>query len=695
MVLSECLRVTGNSHDAEDASQLAFLALAIEIKSGTTIRSPSSWLQRVARRQASKIVRARGRLRRREDQARRSELHLANGEAALDAAVTSGIVRDAIDRLPERYRLPVILHYFGGMSLERIADELKLKRPAVATRLHRGRKMLADRLGRHGVRLDNATLAGLLAVLVPTAVVSSVVAAARGISVSGGMQASATTIGISIAETLRAVAWGTLRRPMRNAIVVAALACTTSTMAWVAPRVFSWERVRGMDPRPVIQRILHLDSAPRLRVSNPPAAVALRGSPLAPALSRPAGRGRQEALGAAGVEESVPAMPVTPRIASAEAMQAPRAGGIVRADAPVLPAPASAPEVRAASIPVAAQRANLVIRDQQVVTESIEAGSLTLGPRVGDRAELGLTGELLLTDPGGHVTIGEQGSGALYLGNETAPGAIRAAPGVSVPFVVRQSPGARGLVQGWGTVATNGPLINNGRVVADGFDHYRELDFSGASSISHTIPSPGGDGASGWFVQRGGKLKLPALKIEPGTRTYTWGDSERAPTLELVNSLRLTVHDQPAPAEVSVALRTVALDDPLDLALPGGTTVIGLWQFDASASFDPRQLDVLVRYDDRAAGRFFTGESGIQLMASKHGGWALADNVRVDVAGHRIWGTYDGPFDYLAVAIPWDLAGGELRPSSLGGISAVTPEPASGLIGLGVVGGMALRRRRK
>jgi DNA-directed RNA polymerase specialized sigma24 family protein len=100
LVLSECRRVTGNSHDAEDASQLAFLALAIEIKSGTAIRSPGSWLARVARRQASKIVRARGRLRRREDAARRNELHVSNGESALDAAVTSGIVRDAIDRLP-------------------------------------------------------------------------------------------------------------------------------------------------------------------------------------------------------------------------------------------------------------------------------------------------------------------------------------------------------------------------------------------------------------------------------------------------------------------------------------------------------------------------------------------------------------------------------------------------------------------
>src|SRR5687767_13183164 len=77
LVLSECRRVTSNPHDAEDASQLVFLALIIEIRSGKTIRNASAWLQRVAHRHALKIVRSRGRLKKREDAVRRSELRLA------------------------------------------------------------------------------------------------------------------------------------------------------------------------------------------------------------------------------------------------------------------------------------------------------------------------------------------------------------------------------------------------------------------------------------------------------------------------------------------------------------------------------------------------------------------------------------------------------------------------------------------
>src|SRR5215475_4698272 len=58
LVLCECRRVTGNVYDAEDASQLVFLALAMEIKSGTNIMQLGAWLKRVSRRQALKIVRS-------------------------------------------------------------------------------------------------------------------------------------------------------------------------------------------------------------------------------------------------------------------------------------------------------------------------------------------------------------------------------------------------------------------------------------------------------------------------------------------------------------------------------------------------------------------------------------------------------------------------------------------------------------
>ena len=229
LVLCECRRVTGNSYDAEDASQLVFLALAMEIKSGTHIQTPGAWLKRVSRRQALKIVRSRTRRKRREDAVRRSEMHLVDTDSPLDQTVIAGIIRDAIDQLPERYRLAVILHYFGGMSLELIAVELKIGKQAVGTRLHRGRKMLAERLNKQGVRLNDGALTGALSALVPTAVVSAVLRSTSHVTIP----VAAATMPASMACMMRAIICSAAQRPLRLAALAAALAAAGSGLAMV------------------------------------------------------------------------------------------------------------------------------------------------------------------------------------------------------------------------------------------------------------------------------------------------------------------------------------------------------------------------------------------------------------------------------------------------------------------------------
>lgn len=54
----------------------------------------------------------------------------------------------ALDRLPERYRTPIILYEIDGMSGEELADLLGMKVGAVWVRLHRGRARLLRELAR-------------------------------------------------------------------------------------------------------------------------------------------------------------------------------------------------------------------------------------------------------------------------------------------------------------------------------------------------------------------------------------------------------------------------------------------------------------------------------------------------------------------------------------------------------------------
>lgn len=62
------------------------------------------------------------------------------------AGARAAHVRAAIEALPERYRLPVVLHHLHGLSLEEIAEITDLPVATLKTHLHRGRAALRDLL---------------------------------------------------------------------------------------------------------------------------------------------------------------------------------------------------------------------------------------------------------------------------------------------------------------------------------------------------------------------------------------------------------------------------------------------------------------------------------------------------------------------------------------------------------------------
>jgi RNA polymerase sigma-70 factor (ECF subfamily) len=55
-------------------------------------------------------------------------------------------VRDTIARLPENYRVPLVLRYYGELSYDEIGQELSLERNHVATLIFRAKQELRRRL---------------------------------------------------------------------------------------------------------------------------------------------------------------------------------------------------------------------------------------------------------------------------------------------------------------------------------------------------------------------------------------------------------------------------------------------------------------------------------------------------------------------------------------------------------------------
>ena len=59
-------------------------------------------------------------------------------------------VRAAIDALPEKFRLAIILHYYNDLDIKKTAEILKIPEGTVKYNLHKAREILKERLGDDG-----------------------------------------------------------------------------------------------------------------------------------------------------------------------------------------------------------------------------------------------------------------------------------------------------------------------------------------------------------------------------------------------------------------------------------------------------------------------------------------------------------------------------------------------------------------
>jgi RNA polymerase sigma factor (sigma-70 family) len=157
MVRRTCRHVTGDYHDAEDAAQATFLILARSARSIRSSDSLSSWLYGVACRVSARANADAARRRAREQRA---------AELAADASPRHEPwleVHEELARLPERYRLPIVLCYLEGLSYVQVAHQLRCPVRTLQTRLARGRERLRSRLARRGLGPATGSLIATLA----------------------------------------------------------------------------------------------------------------------------------------------------------------------------------------------------------------------------------------------------------------------------------------------------------------------------------------------------------------------------------------------------------------------------------------------------------------------------------------------------------------------------------------------------
>jgi RNA polymerase sigma factor (sigma-70 family) len=226
MVHGVCRRVLGDADDADDAFQATFLVFVRKAGSISKRASVAGWLYRVAYRVA---LRARAGTARRAMQALPFEpAATADGPDEQAAWRELRPLLDAeVNRLPEKYRVPIVLCYLESRTYEEAARQLGCSRGTLSTRLTRARELLRRRLTRRGLVLTGGLLAALLAeqtapAAVPAALVNASVEAAMAFA------AGNTAAGLVSAKVL------TLTQGALNAMLLTKLKVVAALLAAVA-----------------------------------------------------------------------------------------------------------------------------------------------------------------------------------------------------------------------------------------------------------------------------------------------------------------------------------------------------------------------------------------------------------------------------------------------------------------------------
>jgi RNA polymerase sigma-70 factor, ECF subfamily len=150
MVYRVAVRMTGSRVDAEDISQEVFLSAFRRLADFGGNAKFSTWLYRITVNACIDCARRHG----------RRHTSVADPEAVADTVADLRIdvaseavkkaehemVRDAVARLPDRYRTIVVLHYYEGLGYTEIAEIAGITPRAVETRLYRARGLLRDSL---------------------------------------------------------------------------------------------------------------------------------------------------------------------------------------------------------------------------------------------------------------------------------------------------------------------------------------------------------------------------------------------------------------------------------------------------------------------------------------------------------------------------------------------------------------------
>ncbi|MDO9541984.1 MAG: RNA polymerase sigma factor, partial [Kiritimatiellia bacterium] len=159
MIMAACKRVLENAPDAEEAFQNTFLVLIRKAGMHLQADTISGWLYRVAVGTALNMRRLRSiKAKHLITQENMDMMPPPEESPGKVWEAMKGLLDEELDRLADKYRLPLVLCYLEGKNTDAAALDLGLNHNTFRSRLIRGRELLRKRLVRRGITVSAGIL---------------------------------------------------------------------------------------------------------------------------------------------------------------------------------------------------------------------------------------------------------------------------------------------------------------------------------------------------------------------------------------------------------------------------------------------------------------------------------------------------------------------------------------------------------
>jgi RNA polymerase sigma-70 factor (ECF subfamily) len=155
VVMRVAYHVTYNIDVAEDICQEAFIRFYEKNIDFPSVDEAKYWLIRVTKNLAINVVKRKSREQAMVDKIKQMpKVPIRSGEQELINSETRMLVREAVEKLPEKLKSVLVLKEYADLNYKEIGSILRISESNVKVRVHRARKIMESMLDREEMHVS-------------------------------------------------------------------------------------------------------------------------------------------------------------------------------------------------------------------------------------------------------------------------------------------------------------------------------------------------------------------------------------------------------------------------------------------------------------------------------------------------------------------------------------------------------------